>query len=381
MFGPKDVSPIAVHYFPGSEAAGMYTRSKLSSFWDSILINAASRNALKFSQKLILFSNNNKSPDSFTDYAPRTDFYVDNIISPTYFKGRFMDTFGTVAYVLEHCGIYFAVFLVFKLIICVVVMVIRHLEITEMTGASLGLGNTLLSASYNVFLMSVSTSMFDPHALTLAVVEEKRKTLYNEEGLNDMREDTKKEEEHIDPVMSPAQLNQAVTPISPVYICFNSFSELPYTPCDDCFSVLFDPEKDSQSFTPSRSDLSSNPVVTFFSPISSPSKVPSNPASPDETPASLSQSTNNPTTTISDAAFFPSTALQFSFSISENDQSQTAEERLPFSSLLSDVQPRLSRPNQLKFQPDHSILGRQQRREYYTNHTRRTRRPRFNQHL
>ena len=160
MFGPKDVSPVAVHSFPGSQDAGMYTRSELSNFWDSILISAASRNALKkFSQKLIVFSNNNKNPDSFPYYAPRTDFFVDNMISPGYFKDRFMDTFGPVVYVLEHCGIYFSVFLFFKLIIDVVVMVIRHLEITKMTGASLGFGKTLLSASYNIFLMSVLTSM------------------------------------------------------------------------------------------------------------------------------------------------------------------------------------------------------------------------------
>ena len=52
---PKDVSPVAVHSFPGSQDAGMYTRSELSSFWDSILISAASGNASKkFSQKLIV---------------------------------------------------------------------------------------------------------------------------------------------------------------------------------------------------------------------------------------------------------------------------------------------------------------------------------------
>ena len=66
VFGPKDVSPVAVHSFPGSQDAGMYTRSERSNFWHSILISAASRNALKkFSQKLIVFSNNNKNPDSF----------------------------------------------------------------------------------------------------------------------------------------------------------------------------------------------------------------------------------------------------------------------------------------------------------------------------
>ena len=71
VFGPKDASPVAVHSFPGSQDAGMYTRSELSSFWDSILISAASRNALKkFSLKLIVFSNNNKDPASFPYYAP-----------------------------------------------------------------------------------------------------------------------------------------------------------------------------------------------------------------------------------------------------------------------------------------------------------------------
>ena len=32
VFGRKDVSPVAVDYFPGCQDAGMYTRSKLSSF-------------------------------------------------------------------------------------------------------------------------------------------------------------------------------------------------------------------------------------------------------------------------------------------------------------------------------------------------------------
>ena len=81
VFGPKDVSPVAVHSSPGPKDAGMYTRSELSNFWDSILISAASRNALKkFSQKLIVFSNSNKNPDNFPYYAPRTDFYVDKKI-------------------------------------------------------------------------------------------------------------------------------------------------------------------------------------------------------------------------------------------------------------------------------------------------------------
>ena len=71
--------------------------------------------------------------------------------------------------------------------------------------------------------MSVLTSIYDPRAPTLAAVEEERKTLCNEEELHDMRDDTKKKDEHIYPVMSPAQFNQAVIPFSVVYICCNSF--------------------------------------------------------------------------------------------------------------------------------------------------------------
>ena len=95
-------------------------------------------------------------------------------------------------------------------------MVIRHLEITKMTGASLGFGKNLLSASYNIFLMSDLTSMYDPRAPTLTAVEEERKTFSKEEELKDIRDDTKKKEEHIYPVMIPAQFNQAETPIYPV---------------------------------------------------------------------------------------------------------------------------------------------------------------------
>ena len=64
--------------------------------------------------------------------------------------------------------------------------------------------------------------MYDPRDHTLAAVKKERKTLCNEEQLHDMREDTQKKEEHIYPVMSPAPFKEAVIPISPVSICFNS---------------------------------------------------------------------------------------------------------------------------------------------------------------
>ena len=95
-------------------------------------------------------------------------------------------------------------------------MVIRHIGSTKMTGPSFRFGKTLLSASNNIFLVSVLTSMCDPRAPALTAVEEEKKTLSIEEELHDMRDDTKKKEHHIYPIMSPAQFNQAVKPIFPV---------------------------------------------------------------------------------------------------------------------------------------------------------------------
>ena len=207
---------MSAHCFTGSQDAGMYTRNEFRGFWDNILINAASRTALKkFSQNLIIYYTSPEGSDRFHYYTPRTEFYVEKMITTEYFKDLFMDTFGPVAYVLEDCGIYFSVFLYFKLIIDGVVMVIRHLEISRLTGASLRFGKTLLSASYNIFLMSVLTSTYGPRAPTLAAVEEEGKTFCNGEELHDMRDDTKKKDGNIYPVMRPAQFSQAVTPISP----------------------------------------------------------------------------------------------------------------------------------------------------------------------
>ena len=61
VFGPKDVAPVAVQFFPGSQDVGMYTRSELSSFWDSILISAASRIFFKvFAEGHCLFKQQQK---------------------------------------------------------------------------------------------------------------------------------------------------------------------------------------------------------------------------------------------------------------------------------------------------------------------------------
>ena len=86
IFEPQDISPVASHIFTGSQDAGMYTRNELKGFWDSILINAASRTALKkFSQNFIVYTTDREGSDGFHYYTPRTEFFVDKMISPGYF--------------------------------------------------------------------------------------------------------------------------------------------------------------------------------------------------------------------------------------------------------------------------------------------------------
>ena len=145
--------------------------------------------------------------------------------------------------------------------------------------------------------------------------------------------------------------------------------------------TIVQPRRDFRTLTPSGLVLATNSVLTFLSPISSSPKIPFNPASPDDPPALSLLPTSQPPTINPDLANCTSIGSQFSISSLEASQSKNTQELPPLSSFLSDVRPLLSRPNHLKLQPDHSVLGRQHIRDYYTNHARRTKRPRFNQHL
>ena len=95
IFGPQYIKTVASHTFTGSQDAGMYTRNELKGFWDSILINAASRTALKeFSQNLIVYTTAQEGTGGSYYYTLQTEFFADKRISPGYFKDQFLDTFG-----------------------------------------------------------------------------------------------------------------------------------------------------------------------------------------------------------------------------------------------------------------------------------------------
>ena len=123
------------------------------------------------------------------------------MISPSYFKNQFMDTFGSVAYVLEFCGIYFSCFLFVKLIVYLIVKILRHMENNRLTDASVGFGKTLLSASYNLFLTSILTSVFNPQALLLEAFEPEPIATRKEDETRDPADENKKKEEHLYPIV------------------------------------------------------------------------------------------------------------------------------------------------------------------------------------
>ena len=114
------------------------------------------------------------------------------MISLNYFKNPITDAFGSIAYGLEFCGIYSSCFLFTKLIIDLIFMVLRQMEIHRLTGASLGFGKTLLSASYNLFLTSILTSVFNPQALILQALEPKPTPARTEDETSDLVDENKK---------------------------------------------------------------------------------------------------------------------------------------------------------------------------------------------
>ena len=73
-------------------------------------------------------------------------------------------------------------------------MILRYMEINRLTGASLGFGKTLPSASYNLFLTSILTSVFNPQAPLLHALEPEPMPTRLEDETRDPADENKKKE-------------------------------------------------------------------------------------------------------------------------------------------------------------------------------------------
>ena len=90
-------------------------------------------------------------------------------------------------------------------------MIVRYMEKDKIDGSTLVFGKTLPSASHNIFLTSVLTSMYNPRAPVLTAVEHMEVGPCVKNDMHEVKEDAKKKEEHLYPAMSTVTL-----PRSPV---------------------------------------------------------------------------------------------------------------------------------------------------------------------
>ena len=74
------------------------------------------------------------------------------------------------------------------------------MEIIRLSGASLGFGKTLLSASYILFSTSILTSVFNPQSPILQALEPEPVSTRIEDETRNSANDDKKKEEHPYPI-------------------------------------------------------------------------------------------------------------------------------------------------------------------------------------
>ena len=72
-----------------------------------------------------------------------------------------------------------------------VVMIVRYMEIDKLIGSTPGFGKSLSSASYNIFLTSVLTSMYSPRAPALTAVDHMDTNPCVENDMHEVKEDAK----------------------------------------------------------------------------------------------------------------------------------------------------------------------------------------------
>ena len=83
------------------------------------------------------------------------------MLSPSFFLDHFKSTFGEIGYYVERAGVLFACFMLIKFFfIDIVIFILRDFEIKKLSKNTIGFWKTLLGASYNLFLLSIVTSIY-----------------------------------------------------------------------------------------------------------------------------------------------------------------------------------------------------------------------------
>ena len=98
--------------------------------------------------------------DIYRAAGPYNKLYLDSMLSPSFFLDHFKNTFGEIGYYVERAGILFACFMLTIFLIDVVIFILRAFEIQKLSKNTIGFWKTLLEASYNLFLLSIVTSIY-----------------------------------------------------------------------------------------------------------------------------------------------------------------------------------------------------------------------------
>ena len=151
-------------------------------------------------------------------------------------------------------------------------------------------------------MTSVMTSMYDPQATGFASDAPKKVGPSVNIELYEMREDAKKKEVHLYPIVNPAALGFSTLPVSPVLFSNDNLhffqpltsQSLPLLESSEILSILGDLDLELELFTPTCVDQCATPIFSFLSPVSS-SSTPLDPVPPNEQPNSQTRSiTNSP---------------------------------------------------------------------------------------
>ena len=140
--------------------ASIYTYKEMMAFWNSINFNSNMKGVLKHFTKSLLGSRESFSNFSGTIYYKSRTIYLDSFNSPDFFNNQFVETFGKIQYIIERCGIFFAVFLFIKLIIDIVLCLIRAMQINKFTDASIHFGKALFAATFDLMSVPILTSIY-----------------------------------------------------------------------------------------------------------------------------------------------------------------------------------------------------------------------------
>ena len=147
MFSPKTKFSELQEKFDMSTSAGIYSQNQIDSFWKQVLLNSASKDALqKFSREIIEPSLSAEHGTFGSTYQYPNKIYVDNLISPDFFRNQFKGLLGNFYYYLSICGHWTSIIGFIIALICAIKCIFRFFELRHLLNGFLNVQTLILHA-------------------------------------------------------------------------------------------------------------------------------------------------------------------------------------------------------------------------------------------